>query len=81
MLRCRLLGHEFRFASDGDTMRWECQRGCGAGGAKRYPTAAQAHRYAAAFDRKDREGLGRRAPLGLLPLRVVRSLRKRRRGA
>jgi len=60
-------------------MRWHCQRGCGVGGAKRYPTAADAERYAAAFDREDREAVGRRAPLGLLPLRLARALRGRRR--
>ncbi|MEA2256154.1 MAG: hypothetical protein QOG35_2199, partial [Solirubrobacteraceae bacterium] len=28
MLRCRLLGHRYRFRSEGDTMRWRCERGC-----------------------------------------------------
>ncbi|MCW3066394.1 MAG: hypothetical protein JWN32_3566 [Solirubrobacterales bacterium] len=80
MLRCRLLGHRFRFDADGETMRWRCQRGCGVGGEKRYPTADAAARYARAFDREDREDLGRRAPLvGLLPLRLARALRTRRR--
>jgi hypothetical protein len=60
-------------------MTWSCQRGCGAGGSKRYPTAADARRYATAFDREDREDLGRRAPLfGLLPLRLWRALRRPR---
>jgi hypothetical protein len=78
VLRCRLLGHHFRFTSEGPTMRWRCQRGCGAGGAKRYATTEEAGRYARAFDREDREDLGRRAPLvGLLPLRIVRAIRKR----
>jgi hypothetical protein len=81
VLRCRLLGHRFRFTSEGETMRWECQRGCGTSGSKRYPTAADAHRYAAAFDREDREELGRRAPIGLMPLALTRALRKRRRRA
>jgi hypothetical protein len=77
MLSCRLLGHRFRFSSDGSTLRWRCERGCGAGGEKRYPTTADARRYAAAFDREDRENLGRRAPFfGLLPLRLVRAARK-----
>jgi hypothetical protein len=75
MLRCRVLGHRHRFASDGSTMRWECGRGCGAGGFKRYDSAADAERFARAFDREDRRELGLRAPLGLLPLRVVRALR------
>jgi hypothetical protein len=79
VLRCRVLGHRFRFVSEGATMRWHCQRGCGAGGSKRYGTAAEARRYAAAFDREDREDLGRRAPLiGLLPLRIARAVRDRR---
>jgi hypothetical protein len=78
MLRCRVLGHRFRFSGDGRTMRWECQRGCGAGGAKEYATAADARRYAAAFDHEDRQDLGRRAPLFAgLPLRIVRALRGR----
>jgi hypothetical protein len=79
MLRCRLLGHRFRFTSEGDTMRWSCERGCGAGGAKRYATAGDARRYARGFDREDRDDLGRRAPLGLLPLRLLRGRRRRRR--
>ncbi|MFF0065375.1 hypothetical protein ACFYRC_28195 [Streptomyces sp. NPDC005279] len=79
MLSCRLFGHRFRFLSDADTMRWQCARGCGAGGSKRYPTAEEAKRYARAFDREDREDLGRRAPLvGLFPLRLMRALRIRR---
>jgi hypothetical protein len=79
MLRCRLLGHRFRFTSEGSTMRWRCQRGCDAGGVKRYATAAEAQRYAAALDREDREDLGRRAPLVAgLALRLLRVLRRRR---
>ena len=80
MLRCRLLGHRFRFDSEGETMRWRCVRDCGTGGKKRYPTAEAAERYARAFDREDREDLGRRAPLvGLLPLRLLRAARRRSR--
>jgi hypothetical protein len=61
-------------------MRWECRRGCGAGGSKRYGTAEDAARYARAFDREDRDDLGKRAPLvGLFPLRLARALRRRRR--
>jgi hypothetical protein len=78
MLRCKLLGHRFRFTSEAETMRWQCARGCGAGGEKRYATAEDAARYAGAFDREDREDLGRRAPLfGLFPLRVLRAWRRR----
>jgi hypothetical protein len=80
MVRCRLLGHRFGFSAEGATMRWQCRRGCGAGGSKRYPSAEQAQRYARAFDREDRNDLGRRAPLvGLLPLRIAHAIRERRR--
>jgi hypothetical protein len=75
-----VLGHRFRFTSEGETVRWACARGCGAGGEKRYATAEDAARYARAFDREDREELGRRAPLvGLLPLRILHAVRERRR--
>jgi len=77
MIACRLAGHRYRFETDGCTMRWACQRGCGAGGEKVYATPADAVRYASAFDREDREDRGRRAPLvGLLPLRIWRALRR-----
>jgi hypothetical protein len=76
MLRCRLLGHRFEFSADGATMRWACERGCGAGGEKRYSTAAEAERYARGFQR-ERDDVGRRAPVGALPLRLVRAVRRR----
>jgi len=76
MLACRVLGHRYRFHADGATMRWACERGCGAGGSKQYGTEADAQRFARAFDREDRDELGRRAPLfGMFPLRVYRSLK------
>jgi hypothetical protein len=77
-LACRVLGHRHRFRVEGATMTWACAR-CGAvGGSKRYASAEEAARYAAAFDREDREDLGRRAPLVAgLPLRLVRALRRR----
>jgi hypothetical protein len=79
MFACVLLGHRYRFRAEGATMRWECQRGCGAGGSKRYASAADAQRYASAFDHEDRDALGRRAPLiGLLPLRVWRWMQRLR---
>ena len=79
MLGCRLFGHRYRFRADGATMRWTCERGCGVGGSKEYATAAEAARYGAAFDREDRDELGRRAPLlGLFPLRLWWHLRQRR---
>jgi hypothetical protein len=77
MAWCGLLGHRYRFTASGDVMRWSCER-CGRrGGEKRYPTAREALRYARAFDREDREDIGRRAPLvGLLPLRIARIVRR-----
>jgi hypothetical protein len=78
MVSCRVFGHRYRFAALGPEMRWTCGR-CGhEGGVKRYASAADARRYAAAFDREDRRDLGRRAPyFGLLPLRLWRLLRRR----
>lgn len=59
-------------------MRWECQRGCGAGGAKVYHSAAEASHYATAFDRDYLDDLGRRAPLlGMFPLRIWYKMRSR----
>ena len=77
MLRCRLLGHRYRFTSAGATMRWTCERGCGAGGEKVYADAEYAERYARSFDREDRKELGRnRLTLSLLPLRLFRRRRR-----
>jgi hypothetical protein len=75
---CRLLGHQPVFRADGRTMQWACER-CGqAAGAKQYDTAADAQRYATAFNRRDTADLGKRAPLiGLLPLRLWRIVRRR----
>ncbi|HEX6951228.1 MAG TPA: hypothetical protein VF124_00365 [Gaiellaceae bacterium] len=79
-MTCRLLGHRYRFRAEGTTMRWSCERGCGAGSSKDYATADEAARFAAAFDREDRSELGRRAPLlGMFPLRMWWNLRKRHR--
>jgi hypothetical protein len=77
-LACRTFGHRYRFSVDGSTMTWACGR-CGAdGGAKDYASAAEAERFARAFDREDREDLGRRAPLVAgLPLRLLRAWRRR----
>ena len=78
MLSCRLAGHRYRFRAEGTVMSWECERCGDIGGVKEYPTAKDARRFAAAFDREDRSDLGRRAPLfGLLPLRIWRALRRR----
>lgn len=60
-------------------MLWHCERGCGAGDSKEYASPQDAQRYAQVFDRQDSEELGRHAPLvGLLPLRLLWVLRKRR---
>jgi hypothetical protein len=74
MLGCRVFGHRYRFWAEGPTMRWECSRGCGAAASKEYPTDEDAARYARALDREDRDRIGRRAPLSLLPLRLARRL-------
>ena len=79
MVSCRVIGHRYRLRAEGATMVWECERGCGAGGTKAYPSEADAAGYARAFDREDRDELGRRAPfLGMFPLQIYRSLRSRR---
>ncbi len=78
MLSCRVFGHRYGFRAEGRVMVWECERGCGAGGSKEYRTAEQALRYATAFDRRDSDDLGRRAPfIGLFPLRLWRWMRDR----
>jgi hypothetical protein len=79
MAACRLLGHRYRFHADGATMVWECERGCGAGGSKRYDSAADAARYAAAFDERDTDKLGSRPMLSLLPLWLARKAGERAR--
>jgi hypothetical protein len=73
-----MLGHRYRFSADGPTMRWECMRGCGAGGEKRYATDEEATRYAQGLER-DRHAAGEgRVPLvSTLPLRLLRRARKR----
>ena len=68
MLACRLLGHRYRFCAEGTTMRWACAR-CGGGSSKEYASPEDAARYARGLDREDRDEIGRRTPLGLLPLR------------
>jgi hypothetical protein len=75
---CRVFGHQPAFHADGSIMRWACRR-CGqSSGAKEYATATEAARYAAAFNKRDADDLGKRAPLiGLLPLRLWRRLRSR----
>ena len=61
-------------------MRWACARGCGARGEKRYESAQRAARYARTFDREDRDDVGRRPLLSLLPLGLARRARPDRSG-
>ena len=77
-LACRVFGHQPAFRAEGHTMRWACER-CGqAAGAKGIRLARPRRvRYAAAFNKRDADDLGKRAPLiGLLPLRIWRRLRR-----
>ncbi len=74
---CRLLGHRIAFVADGPVLRWSCERDCGTEGHKTYASAADAVRYATAFNRRDSDAVGKRAPLiGLLPLRLWRLIRR-----
>jgi hypothetical protein len=77
MLACRVFGHQPTFHTDGRTMRWACER-CGQeSGTKEYASAAEADRFAAAFNKRDADDLGKRAPLiGLFPLRLWRRWRR-----
>lgn len=79
-ISCRIFGHPPRFRADGNTMRWECARGCAdGGGAKTYPSSEHAARFSAAFNRRDADRIGERAPLlGMLPLRLWRMWKHRR---
>ncbi len=71
-LACRVFGHRTRFWAEGETLRWDCERECGHKGSKGYSSAAEASRYATAFDREDRDEVGRRAPFSMLPIRLTR---------
>jgi len=76
-LACRVFGHDPTFRADGRTMNWACARCGAAAGVKEYPSEREAQRYAAAFNKRDRADLGKRAPLlGLLPLRLWRLVRR-----
>ena len=72
MVSCRILGHQLRFWAEGETMRWECERECGAAGEKRYVSTRDAQRYADAFNHRDADDIGRRPTLSLLPLWLSR---------
>jgi hypothetical protein len=75
MLRCRLLGHRLRFAAEGTELRWDCARGCGAAGKRRYERAEDARRYARALSR---EPSTERRVLPGLPLWLADLVRGRR---
>jgi hypothetical protein len=77
LIACRVLGHRLQFWVEGEGMRWQCDRECGLTGEKRYPTAAEAQRYARAFDRRDSDDLGKRPTLSLLPLWLGRKADRR----
>jgi hypothetical protein len=78
VLACRVLGHRYRFTSEGATMRWRCQRDCGAGGQKQYESPEDAGRFAAAFDSEDRDAIKRvPVPFSLLPLRLFKRRERR----
>jgi hypothetical protein len=76
VLACRVLGHRWRFFAEGATMRWACTRGCGAAGEKTYDSPERAANFARAFDREDRDDIGRRPLLSLLPLGLARRRRR-----
>jgi len=77
MRTCRVLGHDYRFTTEGRTMRWACER-CGEpGGSKDYASPAEAARYARALDRRDAEDVGKRPMLSLLPLWLARKAGRR----
>ena len=77
MLSCRIFGHQPVFRTEGAILRWECGHGCGDGGSKTYDSAEAAARYAAVFNKRDADDLGKRAPvIGLLPLRLWRRFRR-----
>jgi hypothetical protein len=74
-LICKVLGHSTSFWSECETMHWSCERDCGFAGSKTYSDATTAARYARAFDRNERDDLGKRAPVSLTPLRLIRRAR------
>ena len=76
VLACRACGHRQRYRPDGATLRWACERGCGARGEKAYATAEGARRYARAFDRDDCDDFGRRPLLSLLLLKLLERARR-----
>ncbi|HET8755217.1 MAG TPA: hypothetical protein VFM58_04370 [Solirubrobacteraceae bacterium] len=70
MLGCRVLGHRWVFWRDGATVRWRCDRGCGAGGARAYRTRRDAQRHLRHYARTPRPPVGLLAALaGTVPPR------------
>jgi hypothetical protein len=78
-LACRALGHRWRFSAQARTLRWDCDRCGAAGGRKEYERAADAQRYAHAFEREPQRG-ERRFLLGALPLWLWRRIGRRSQG-
>src|SRR4051812_23795198 len=66
-------------AADGPVMRWASERGCDAGGEKRYDSADRTRRYARAFDREAATDIGRELLLSLLPRKLTRRAGSERR--
>src|SRR5918993_3723307 len=63
-LTCRIFGCRFRFAAEGSTLRWWCDRGCPSGGEKAYAGEDDARRMAAVLDREPRSPANVLALLG-----------------
>lgn len=60
-------------------MTWACERCRNEFGHKDYTTERDAQRYAATFDRRESDNMGRGAPLiGLFPLRIWHKFRAAR---
>lgn len=77
--KCVVAGHRIRFRTRDRTMTWGCEWCGGQTGSKTYESAAAASKYARAFDHRDSQDTGKRAPLlGMFPLRLWRFLRDRR---
>jgi hypothetical protein len=75
-LACRVFGHRPRFWAEGSTLHWQCDRDCDdAGGTRAYKSADDARRIAAALDVEDREGIGNRPIMSLMPLKLAKRSR------
>jgi hypothetical protein len=70
---CRVFGHRPQFWAEGSTLHWRCVRDCGdEGGTREYASPDDARRIAAALDIEDREDIGRRPILSLMPLKLAK---------